>query len=190
MDIIFNNVVFKNFILNKNYFVSEYGDVYSSFSKRCIKPILRGKHKKYYVVDIYINGKQHHIPIHRLVYYVWVHPINSDVQINHKNDNSLDNRLTNLYAGTQKENILDSVNNKTRVGNIKYLIIYDKEKDITLTFCPSINFIDYCGHSCKNKSIKRFFSKKWFIDRYKIIKYDNIKNISTLKSVTTIGISK
>lgn len=188
MEIIIKDKVFKQTKINKSYYISKDGEVYSNHSKKIIKPLKRGKsNKKYEYVDITVNGKQKHIYVHRLVYDTWVEDIiNTDKQINHINDNEIDNIIENLYSGTQKDNILDCINNEHRVGNIYYLTVYDKEKNKTLTFSPSRDFADYCGHPCKNGSINRFFKRNWFKKRYEIIEYRRIKTLSELEGVTTI----
>lgn len=179
---IFNNKEFKEIPFNKNYYVSKDGDIYSKYGNRLLRPMYRGReNKRYLSVDISIKGKQNHIPIHRLVYYTWVRPIDSNTQINHKDDNIENNSLDNLYEGTQIENVRDCVENNHRCGDIKELIIYDIEKKKILRFCPSSDFIDYCGHPSKSGSIKKFFNKNWFNKRYKVIKYQNVADHMNIK---------
>lgn len=184
--IIFSGKEFKQYRYNPIYFVSSDGQVFSSFSKRIIKNNLRGKNKQYYCVDVYINGSQKHIPIHKMVYDTWVRKIEDGEQVNHKDDNSLNNNLDNLYVGTQKENIQDCLKNKHRVGHMFYLTVYDKQANKVITFAPAKNFIEYCGHSNKSGSLNKFFSKNWFKARYEILEFKQIKNIDELKGVTTI----
>lgn len=172
-----NNKEFKQIRINKHYFISKDGEVFSSYNNKLLRPMLRGKWPKQYLyVDIFFNGSQKHMPIHRLVYDTWVEHINQGENINHYDDNQFNNSLENLYKGTQKENIKDCFNNENRVGNIKKLIVYDYEKNKQLQFIPASEFIDYCGHPSKNGSIKKFFNKNWFIKRYKVIEYSNIHN--------------
>ena len=184
--IIFNGKEFKQYKRNPNYYASKDGEIFSSFAKRIIKNNLRGKNKKYYSVDIWIKGKQRHIPVHRIVYESWVKELKSTEQVNHKDDNSLNNNLDNLYVETQKENIQDCCKNGHRIGNIFYLTVYDKQTEQILTFAPAKDFIQYSGHSNKSGSLNKFFSKKWFKQRYEIIEFKRIKNIKELKDVTTI----
>lgn len=186
--IIIEGKEFKQVAINKTYFISSDGLVYSSFSKRLLKLMKRSyDNKKYYYVDIFVGGKQKHITIHRLVYETWVGSISPNMQVNHKNDNSLDNRVENLYIGTQSDNIRDCIYNGHRVGSTKLFIVYDRHVDKTLTFCPANDFISYCGHTSKNGSIKRFFTKNWFKKRYIIIEFRSIVDLNELKSVTTIA---
>ena len=172
MELIINEKVFKQY--DKDYYVSEDGDVFSLYSKKILKHYidLDGYHR----VDIHSK----HMKVHKLVYLVWVGNIHKGEQVNHIDDNKDNNNYTNLYVGSQKENIHDCMNNGHRQGNIWYLTVYDKEKDSMISFCPASQFIQYCGHPCHNQSVKRMFNKNWFKKRYEIIDYRK-------KSVTTIA---
>lgn len=187
-EIIIGKKVFREISLNNNYYIDCDGNVYSKFAKRVIKHLYRKIGDKLYAhVDIYIDGKQKHIPIHKLVYVTWVGEIPSNLQINHKDDNSLNNNYLNLYVGTQKDNIKDCINNNHRVGNVFYLTLHDKKLDKVVTFCPASDFIDYCGHPCNNGCIKRFFKRNWFKKRYEILEYKHTGNLSHFKSVTAMA---
>ena len=185
--IIFNGKEFKQYRYNPNYFVSCDGEVFSNFSKKIIKNSVRGKEKQYYSVDITIDHSQKHIPVHKIVYDTWVKKLEPNEQVNHRDDNSLNNNANNLYVGTQKENIQDCINNNHRVGNVFYLTVFDKKVGKVLTFAPSKNFIEYSGHSNKSGSLNKFFSKQWFKQRYEIIEYKRVKNLDELKGVTTMA---
>lgn len=186
--IIFNGKEFRQYPRNNNYFISKDGEVYSKFSKKIIKQLYREvKGKKYYYVDIYIEGKQRHMLVHRMLYESWVKLLDKGEQVNHIDDNSIHNELENLYCGDQKDNIKDCFKNEHRVGNVFYLTLYDKEIDKVLTFCPANQFIEYSGHSNKSGSLNKFFSKNWFKKRYKIIEFKKIQNKIELDGVTTIA---
>lgn len=179
---------FKQIPINKNYYISRYGDVYSQHCQNVIKgEMFTNKGKAYRRVNINMNGKVKHFLVHRLVYMTWVGNIEENEQINHKDDDSLNNNYLNLYKGTQKENIQDCINNKNRVGNVFYLTIYDKKINKTITFCPASNFIKYCGHSNKSGCLNKFFNKQWFKKRYEIIEFKKINNLQEYRSATTKG---
>ena len=166
-EIIIDNKILKQY--DDNYFISEYGEVYSLYSKKFLKHQIDcdGYHR----VDIHSK----HIKVHKLVYITWIGNIKREEQINHKDDNKNNNHYSNLYAGSQKENIQDCIKNNHRIGNIHYLTIYDKKENKILTFCPASEFIQYSGHSCVNGSVKRMFTRNWFKTRYEIIDYNKGK---------------
>ena len=92
--ITYNNSTYKQSILNKNYYIDKEGNVYSFYKKSLLKPMVRKAHNKSYLyVDIYYDGKQHHVNIHKLVYETWIGKIPVGFQINHKDDNSFNNKL-------------------------------------------------------------------------------------------------
>lgn len=184
--IIINQQEFRR--VNQTYYINNKGEVYSNYCKRIIKPLQRNKKgKDYLYIDIWDGEKQVHTPIHHLVYEAWIGPIKKGQQINHYDDNTLNNDYRNLYQGTQKDNIQDCFDNQHRVGNIYYLTLYDKTINDTISFCPAKNFIKYSGHSCANGSLKRMFSRNWFKIRYEILEYKKINNLEELKGVTTMG---
>lgn len=185
-EIIINGETFKQIRFNKNYYISIDGKVYSTHAQTIIKtPINTVNGKNYKRVDIYFKGKQRHFVIHRLVYDTWVEPIDRTCQINHKDDNSLNNHVSNLYKGTQKENIKYCVKNGHRVGSIFYVTLFDKKVNKIITFAPASKFIEYSGHPAQNKGISRMFTRNWFKKRYTIIEKGRIKDRFHLKSVTT-----
>lgn len=173
---------------NKNYYISGMGEVYSLKSHKILKPLLnKARGKEYLYVDIYENGIKKHKKIHRLVYQTWIDKLNEDEQVNHKDDNSLNNNYHNLYKGTQKQNIEDCKKNNNRIGYLYKLILFDKKNNNKIIFCPAKKFIEYSGQNSNNGSIKKFFNKNWFKERYEIIEYKRIKNKNEYESVTTKG---
>ena len=179
-------ITFKQF-KNTKYYCDENGNIYSEFSRKILKPMLRGqKNKEYYYIDINFGGGQQHYPIHKIVYETWIGEIPDGMLVLHKDDNQLNNNFNNLYLGTQKDNIQDCQNNKHKVGNTWILTIYDKQTKETITFCPANKFIEYSGHSCQNGGVSRMFTRNWFKIRYEIVDYYLCKNLDTKKGVTTM----
>lgn len=169
-EIIIDDIVYRQY--DEMYYVSAAGDIYSQYSKKKLKHArdIDGYHR----VDL--HGK--HRKVHQLVYYVWGGTDSNGLQINHIDDNKDNNHISNLYAGTQKQNIHDCMWNGHREGNVWYLTIYDKKTDTILSFSPASDFIAYSGHPCGNGGVKRMFTRNWFKKRYEIIDYKK-------KSVTT-----
>lgn len=162
----YNNQEFRRY-KDTRYYVNEYGDVYSLYSKKILKPYIdKDGYKR---IDCYYNHQQKHIKIHRMVYECWIGRINDGEQINHHDDDKNNNHYTNLYTGSQKENIQDCINNEHRVGNSQLLVVKNIKTNEVLEFQPAYKFIKYSGHSSVNGSIQRIFKRKWFIDNYKVL---------------------
>ena len=181
-NIIVENEVFKKY--DDVYFVSADGKVYSKYSNKVLKNSidLNG----YRRVDI--HGR--HIKNHKLVYLTWIGDIPDGCQINHRDDNKANNHYTNLYVGTQKENMIDKKNNGHSIGNMYYLTVLDIKANRIITFCPANEFIEYSHHSCRSGSLSKMFKREWFRKNYKIIEYERIKNLNQfleLKGVSTMG---
>lgn len=161
---------FRQFKENPTYYVSADGDVYSTFSKKLLKHYI--DQDGYHRIDIYLNHKQKHVKIHKLVYLVWVGDIPKGYQLNHIDDNKDNNNYKNLYLGSQKENIYDCFRNNHRVGNILSYVIFDKEKNISIKF-PSIKeVLEYTG---LEKSGIIYTMK--FESRFKIISTESVTTI-------------
>jgi hypothetical protein len=180
------NKPFKQFRDTK-YFCSQDGEIYSDWSQKILKQMYRNNgNKKYAYIDIDFGAGQKHILTHRIVYETWIRLLKDNEQVNHLDDNSLNNSLDNLYVGDQKENIQDCCENGHRVGNCWILTVFDKEKQETVTFCPARDFIEYSNHPCQNGNVSRTFTRNWFKKRYSIISYYLCKDIDEKKGVTTI----
>jgi len=136
------------------YYVSQYGDIYSTYKKGLLKHYidLDGYHR----VDI--HGK--HQKVHKLVYLVWNGSVPSNVQVNHIDDDKDNNYYKNLYLGDQKDNISDCINNKHRVGNIQSVVIYGKLYNKIITFPTVKEFIAYTGHKISNGSLAHCKNRK------------------------------
>lgn len=176
--IILNQEEYKICPINKGYYINKTGKIYSCYSQKFLKWAI--DKDGYPRVDLYVNGKQKHFKVHKLVWITWMGPLNKGEQLNHLDDNKTNPSLNNLYIGTQKENIQDCVTNEHRVGNVWSLCIYDIEVNQILTFCPAKKFIEYSGHSCNSGSITKMMKKNWFKKRFKIIYYKQIENVTTM----------
>lgn len=173
---IIDNIRYKKY--DENYYVSEYGDVWSKRSNIKLKHYI--DHDGYHRVDI--HGK--HIKIHRLVYSTWIGEIKQNEQINHKDDDKNNNHYSNLYLGTQKENIRDCISNHHRLGRTQFLIIREKNSNKLLIFQPSNKFFEYCGHYNKNGNISRILTRKWFNEKYEFIGMG--KGVTTIQNYINI----
>ena len=178
IELIYNDKIFKSY--NNNYFVSNDGDVYSTYKKGLLKHLIDTD--GYHRVDLY--GK--HIKIHRLVYLVWCGEIPEGMQVNHYDDNKDNNYYKNLYLGTQKENISDCKRNKHRVGNIQSITVLDKKLNKTIIFPKIKDFINYSGHSIKSGSLSKCVDKKWFKERFEIIERKSVETIESYNILSEI----
>ena len=158
---------------DETYYVSEYGDIYSMHSKKFLKWGIDTD--GYPRVDI--HGK--HMKVHKLVFMTWITRDFEGLQLNHIDGNKMNPSVYNLYRGTQKANIQDCINQGNRIGNLKYLTVFDKQENKALTFCPVTDFIEYCGHPSRNGSVKRMFTRNWFKKRYEILDFGNVEGVTT-----------
>lgn len=156
-----NGTEFKKY--DSSYYVSKNGEVYSLFSKRLLKHSI--DHDGYHRVDI--HGK--HIKVHKLVYITWCGNIPDGMQINHIDDNKDNNNYTNLYAGTQKENIDDCFANNHRVGNTTFVMLINKYSNQIEIYESAKEFIATTGHSARNGSFKKISNRNWFKEQYEIL---------------------
>lgn len=88
---------------------------------RILKPRLSGKGKDkgkgYYRVVLYKNGKHAQYSIHRLVMLSFIGY--SELTVNHKDENTLNNKLSNLEYLTNAENIQYTFNKKVVQYDLK-----------------------------------------------------------------------
>ena len=113
-----------------NYLIYEDGRVYSKKYNRFMKPTLwinpKRADNKYYIIALSNNGKRKHFKLHRLlVQHFKHHEWNPDLQVDHINRNSLDNRLENLRCVSHSVNSQNQHIHKTNTSGIKN-ISYDK----------------------------------------------------------------
>lgn len=88
------------------YEVSDLGRVRRAASGRILKT---SKSKRYPLVGLSINGVQKVIHVHRLVTAAFLGICPEGMEVNHKNGNKLDNRLSNLEYVSHDENMKHSV---------------------------------------------------------------------------------
>lgn len=101
----------------KDYEIDTNGNVFSykCRSYRKLKPS-KGNHG-YLQVVLSDDGKRFTKRIHRLIADAFVSNVNGKPFVLHKDGNKLNNSISNLYWGTQKENIADAVRHGKFVSN-------------------------------------------------------------------------
>jgi len=99
------------------YSISEDGVVYSSRrsgSKGCVRSLNLDK-KGYYRVTLSRNGKKYNRLVHQLVAEAFIGPRPEGMFACHKDGNSINNNVSNLYYGTRSDNVRDAVRHGTHV---------------------------------------------------------------------------
>lgn len=136
------------------YWVSEFGEVYSSKTDSILTPKKLDKqgHEGY---CLYINGKRKYLYAHRLMAEAFLPKDNEDYNVvRHLNDIPNDNDLDNLAWGTQRENWEDSARN----GSAH--LVTPEEREIWLerqrrpTRATNINTGEVREYRCLNDAVK------------------------------------
>lgn len=166
-----NNKIFKSY--DDMYYVSCDGEVYSTYRNKILKWDI--DKDGYPRVDIH----QKPMKIHKLVYMTWASRDLQGKQINHKDDNKMNPSVDNLYLGTQKDNIRDCIENKTRIGQMKQIVVYDKINNQTIICAPAKHFLDYVNRPQKNGCIKGIFKQLWFKRQFELIEYKQVESVTT-----------
>ena len=96
-------------LLNGKYFISNFGRVYSSYSKGIMKPF--ETKKGYLQVCLFDKGKKKGWLVHRLVALEFIPNESGCEQINHKDCNKQNNRVENLEWCSALENVRHAVKN-------------------------------------------------------------------------------
>lgn len=117
---------------NNKYEISNFGKIKTIKTQKIRKPII--SKKGYYQMIFYINKKPKSYFVHRLVANNFIDNPNNYEQINHKNENKLDNRVENLEwcnnkynanYGTKTERML-----KTKWNTFRKIIQKDKNNNV------------------------------------------------------------
>ena len=87
-----------------NYEVSTFGNVRNKNTKRLIAQ--HANYDGYLLCSLYINGKKKGKGVHRLVALAFIENPENKSQVDHKDDNPLNNNVTNLQWATKHENMV------------------------------------------------------------------------------------
>ena len=124
--------------------------------EKILKPWLNGTDKdthRYFHVELRKNGKQKTVKIHRLLAETFLlNPDNLEM-VDHKNQNTKDNSLSNLRWASRSLNMI----NRKVMGKIKHKFIYETKKKYKDKIYESFVFMIQCR---KEKNIAKTFNKK------------------------------
>lgn len=90
-----------------DYAVDVDGNVWSFKYNKCrrLSPGWAKKRDGYHFVRLSANGTKHNFFVHRLVAMAFLPTDDITLEVNHKNRNSVDNRIENLEWATRKSNL-------------------------------------------------------------------------------------
>ena len=105
----------------ENYEVSNLGKVRNMKSGRVLKPRL---HKNGYLMHgLYENNKQKQLYLHRIIATAFMDNPEAKPQVNHIDENKLNNDLSNLEWCTEKENIIHGTRTKRASEKLSQKVI-------------------------------------------------------------------
>ena len=154
--------------LDDTYYISAYGDVLNAKTGRILRPNTQSSGH----LRVDMHGR--HELVHRKVYEAWgPRPLKPGEQVNHKDDVKINNHISNLYAGSQKQNIADCVRNGHRKGHFKSLVVKDKTTGEVMKFGKSSDFFAKSGHPSANGAISKAMRRDWFKNKYEVLYFGN-----------------
>lgn len=114
-----DTVIWKDIVGFENYQVSDHGHVRNKKTKNLLKPqLVKFKTMYYYDIQLYLDKKPYHKLIHRLMAISFNLPKRDDqIQVDHINRISTDNRICNLRWVTPLEN-MQNRNTKMDVADL------------------------------------------------------------------------
>ena len=101
----------------ENYSVSNFGNIKNNKTNRVLKPGITNQ--GYYYVILYKDGKTYTKKIHKLVGETFIANPHNKQCVDHKNNNKLDNNVSNLRFCTQQENCMNSKLSSKNSSNYK-----------------------------------------------------------------------
>ena len=116
-----------------DYEVSTYGNIRNAKTGKILKPIIKNKQQNYLRVNLYNNGKVHHLYVHVLVARAFIpdtgrNPDGSIMvghhQVNHRDENKQNNNVLNLEWTDYKYNLAYS-NMLKKVQCVETGVVYE-----------------------------------------------------------------
>ena len=137
------------------YYVSSFGKVYSSKSKKYLTSKIRSKTSDYYYVNLYKNGTAQKHNVHRLVALTFLHRPKEEYVVNHKDGNKHNNCVDNLEWVTRSQNDLHAFDMGLRKSNaqqIQKAIDSTRKPIVNLTTGEKFNSVIECAKKYNIKS--------------------------------------
>lgn len=113
----------KKTILNNEYYISEYGDVYSVKNNIILHQFL--DKNGYYYISFRSGKEEKKIKIHRIVAETYIENPENKPQVNHKNGIKTKNHKSNLEWATASENTQHSFDIGLQIPKYKTVYQYD-----------------------------------------------------------------
>lgn len=160
----------------REYLVSQNGEVYSIKSNKLLKPYT--DKNGYQIVGLFHKGKQKKYKIHRIVAMAYLPNPNNYIQVNHKDENPANNCASNLewcnceyninYGNRNNKVAISLKNNKEKYR--RKIACFDKSMSLVKVY-PSLRSVEEDGFNhgavysmCNGKN--RYKSYKGFIWKY------------------------
>ena len=125
------------------YSITKEGKIWSKRKEKFMKTYIASK---YECVDLYKNNKKYKKLVHRLVAETYIeNPLNLE-QVDHIDNNKLNNSVENLQWITQRDNLLKSFKVKSNVRNFKECELWNKDG-----FVKTFKSISECCRYCRDE---------------------------------------
>lgn len=134
-----------------NYEISNEGHVRNTITDRLLKPCM--SKKGYPTVKLYSKGVPHTTHLHRLIAETFIEGEHDGMEVYHKNDNLLDNRVENLGYRTRSDMLRDgySTGNRKPPRQTRVRVIETGEMFENICECARALGLDRTGISkCVN----------------------------------------
>jgi len=132
-----------------NYFVDENGIIYSSKNKnkelRPLKPWLDSK-GRYYMIGLCKNNKVKKFLVHRIVAQTFLENNNNFPVVDHKDNNTKNNKIDNLQWCSNQFNVLKSYETMVATRNYRKCFLFIKGEKVD----EFNSILDACKYASNN----------------------------------------
>lgn len=148
-----------------NYYITKDGKVFSIISNKYLKQYLGTN--GYYQVDLRKNNKTYKLTIHRLLALTYIDNPNNLRDVDHINENKLDNRVENLQWVSHRDNLIKNFKKISNIRNFRECKLYKNNELI-----KSFKSIRECCRYCESELGLSYSSMRKYLKQkeYYIIK--------------------